>query len=87
MTKEQPNLFGSTGPQFEEMVRESPAKYIPFLTGINENEGYNDVTQMSELEEIARSCRLIPLRDSCKQVVFQRSSDADIMQWGRSRPE
>jgi uracil-DNA glycosylase family 4 len=80
LTKEQPNLFGSTGPQFEEMVRESPAKYIPFLTGINENEGYNDVTQMSELEEIARSCRLCPLRDSCKQVVFGSGPpDADIM--------
>ncbi len=80
MTKEQPNLFGSTGPVYEELVRESPAKYIPFLLGIKENEGYHDITTMQDLEENARSCRLCPLRDGCKQVVFGVGpQNADIM--------
>lgn len=80
MTKEQPNLFGSTGPVFEEMVSESPVQYIPFLLGLKENEGYREIKRMTELENIARECRLCPLRERCNQVVFGSGpQDADIM--------
>lgn len=80
MTKEQPNLFGGTGPVFEEMVRESPAKYIPFLWGIKENEGYNHLIRLTDLEAIARGCRRCALREGCNQVVFgDGPSEADIM--------
>ena len=80
MTKEQPGLFGSAGPAFEEMVSESPAKYSPFLLGLKENEGYHEITRMTDLEEMTSKCRLCPLREDCKQVVFGTGpQDADIM--------
>lgn len=80
MTKEQPKLFGSAGPVYEEMVRESPMQYMPFLPGLGEDEGYLEITRMSELEALTRKCRLCPLRDGCTQAVFgDGPQDADIM--------
>ncbi len=80
MTKKQPGLFGNTGPTYEEMVRESPSKYISFLPGLEEGEGYTEITEMSDLEILVRDCHLCPLREGCTQVVFgEGAEDADIM--------
>jgi hypothetical protein len=44
MTRKQLICSGA-GPVYEECKR-VPAKYIPFLLGIKENEGYHDITTM-----------------------------------------
>jgi uracil-DNA glycosylase family 4 len=79
MTKEQPNLFGN-GPAYEELIKESPLPYTPFLPGLEAGDGYQDISGMADLETLTRGCRLCPLREGCRQVVFgDGPPDADIM--------
>jgi uracil-DNA glycosylase family 4 len=80
VTKEQPSLFESTRSPYEEASGESPGKHVHFLPGLKEDEGYGQISRLADLEEMARNCRLCPLRDGCKQAVFGAGSpDADIM--------
>lgn len=80
MTKEQLSLFENTSSLFDEAAAKPPEKHVQFLPGLKEDEGYHQIDRLADLEEIARSCRLCPLREGCKQVVFGTGSpDADIM--------
>jgi len=79
MTKEQFSLFESAGPSYEQVAGE-PVSGATFLPGINPEEGYPDITRMSELKSLAEQCNRCPLRGGCSQVVFGDGlEDADIM--------
>lgn len=81
MNKEQPGLFGDVLPSGFEEVRQPPkTEFQTFLPGLKQGEGFNHITEWSELASLVSECRLCSLREGCRQVVFgEGNRNADIM--------
>lgn len=83
MTDKQSNLFGENPPVYEEVVKEPPGNYGPFLPGIKPDEGYREIENITDLEVLNKECRLCHLREGCSRVVFADGDpEADIMMVG-----
>ena len=73
MSDKQPGLFDESWIGEEPcIVDETPVvpRHIPLLPGVQLNEAYPHIQDLTELERIALTCRSCKLREGCQQVVF-----------------
>lgn len=73
MSVEQPDLFGLEPPaaKVEEAGKEEvKPEIVPFLPGVHWEAAFPEVSNLEELERLARDCQVCRLRSTCQQVVF-----------------
>lgn len=74
MIKEQPGLFEEFSQMKQEQQVAEPEgnsyMFMPFLPGIQADEAYKEINNLSELEQLAAKCQDCRLRETCRQVVF-----------------
>ncbi len=82
MADEQPGLFDELNPPSPAIIPPTPPSKsrAVFLPGVKEGEGYPDIKDYRQLQELARGCQRCVLRSTCRQVVFGAGSrEARIM--------
>ena len=72
MADEQPVLFGELNPPAAAIIPSAapPGRGAVFLPGLKDGEGYPDIKDYQQLQELARHCQRCILRSTCRQVVF-----------------
>ncbi|MEQ8201516.1 MAG: uracil-DNA glycosylase [Syntrophomonadaceae bacterium] len=78
MADEQPVLFGELNPPPAAKIPSTapPRSGAAFLPGLKDGEGYPDIKDYQQLQELARQCQRCILRSTCRQVVFGAGSRA-----------
>ncbi len=84
--KEQLNLFGNDKDKPDlmqksaDVIKKVKSEHFTYLPQVKWEESYTDITNMSDLGELAESCNSCKLRATCKQVIFgEGRDDAKIM--------